>query len=467
LLLDFLRTLDEENINYVSWKNNHELSKALSGQSDLDILVESISEIRFYSLAKKHGWLELVNPVAKFPSVIHLYKISNRSEIYHLHVYFKVITGESWIKEFVLPLNEFLIEERVICPNNNIWILSNKAQACIFIVRHFLKTGSLMSRFLYWREMDSYKDEWILCKTKIKDLNDADIISLDSYIARSGLVSEFNLPRLLDSVKFRLSLMRFCRFSILLLPSLRLRSFFKRLLNKLVFREKKKFISKGLIVAISGADGAGKSSMISRLSKFHSSFQSCFVYSLGKPQGRIIEMLRRLINSKSRIKKPIKSKFIKNTTIKKAISAVILGFLRLRSARIARKKANDGNLVFVDRWPTTNLGKMDSPKIITGKDSSQTLEFLARIERETYQKIPKADVCFYLKVDVNTAVARNEKRVKVDKETKEEIITRHLDNKAIIPLCKKIVYFDNEGPLDEKFLELQGLVWGEMILIKS
>lgn len=128
--------------------------------------------------------------------------------------------------------------------------------------------------------------------------------------------------------------------------------------------------------------------------------------------------------------------------------------------------AAKGNLIFVDRWPTNNFGKMDSPKIFTNINSSKILIFLANIEKYTYKMIPKADICYYLKVSAKTAVLRNQERKKIGKETDNEIIKRHIENEEIIPICQKNITFLNEGPFDEKFIELQNNIWSEIIKLK-
>ena len=39
----FLNILEKSNVSYVSWKNNHELNFALTGEFDLDILIFNTS----------------------------------------------------------------------------------------------------------------------------------------------------------------------------------------------------------------------------------------------------------------------------------------------------------------------------------------------------------------------------------------------------------------------------------------
>ena len=40
------------------------------------------------------------------------------------------------------------------------------------------------------------------------------------------------------------------------------------------------------------------------------------------------------------------------------------------------------------------------------------VSFLASVEQSIYEKIPEADLCFYLEVDIDDALKRNHERVK-------------------------------------------------------
>ena len=100
---DFLNELDKQNIPYVSWKNNHELAESILGMKDIDILVPEDSQDSFIFLLKKFNWIELENKVSIFPSIKHFYRISEENNFHHMHVYFSLVTGESWIKEYKIP----------------------------------------------------------------------------------------------------------------------------------------------------------------------------------------------------------------------------------------------------------------------------------------------------------------------------------------------------------------------------
>lgn len=466
-MLEFLKVLERSNVSYVSWKNNHELNFALSGESDLDILIFNTPVCDFNIIAHQNGWIEMENPVAKFKSIYHYFKINQDSTISHLHVYFELITGDGWIKEYNFPLKDFLYENRESDKKSGVFILNRSAQAYIFFIRHLIKSGSFFSRYIYKRELDSYREEWSKCGVSVDDLYGTGPISIDDYIKDSGLNQEFQQPKYIVAFNFRQSLRKFLRHKIFTLIFRRNISFFKRLFNKLITKNKKKFISGGIVVAISGSDGAGKSSMILGLNDLYSSFLDCKIYALGKPQGKLLELARSFIRRKDKIV-PIHSNTLKKqSSLKDAILACSLAFLRLQKASVAVRKAREGNMVLVDRWPTNSHGKMDGPKITNYSARKSLVSFLASIEQKIYKKIPEADLCFYLEVDIDDALKRNRERVKEGKESDEEIVRRHQNNQQTIPICNKLIKFSNAGPYKEMLPKLAYDIWHEIALFKQ
>jgi len=192
-MLEFLKALDSNNIVYVSWKNNHELEAAIEGTSDLDILVPEDSYADFLVFAKDRRWVEFENPVAIFPSIKHLYCISADGLISNLHVYFSLVTGESWLKEFDFPIAKFLISQRERHSKYGLWVLNQRAQGYVFLLRHYLKSGAITSRFLYRRELASYKEEWNNCNVSVESIRGFGPIALDEFLPESGLVDGFKM----------------------------------------------------------------------------------------------------------------------------------------------------------------------------------------------------------------------------------------------------------------------------------
>src|SRR5699024_2129177 len=98
-----------------------------------------------------------------------------------------------------------------------------------------------------------------------------------------------------------------------------------------------------------------------------------------------------------------------------------------------------------DRWPTSQQGWMDGPKLVATNTDGGLKGRLACLEERLYSRMPRCNVCFMVQVSAATAVERNAARVKKDKETEEEIILRHEQAKTFEPLADEIIRFDNDG----------------------
>ncbi len=465
-LVGFLDTLDIECIPYVSWKNNHELQHSISGESDIDIYIPHEYRSLFLNLAVQKNWLCVENPVARYPWITHLYTHDDTMKWFHIHVYFKVITGESWLKEYQLPLEQLLIDNRTRSETDGVRVLNSQTQAYLFAIRHLLKGGSFSSRLLYRKEIQSYRDEWLSsCDTNLNSIHNYGPIKLNTYIPGSGLTStEISMPDYFTALRFRLSIIPFLRISLWSLPARRMNSLFQRIFNRFLFKRKKIMPTGGLIIAISGVDGAGKSTMLKEAHKFFSGFLTVKRYSLGRPQGRMLEAARKSFNRKQqvhedRLAQPKES----ITSLKKSISVTVLALLRLLKARKTVSDARRGYLVLVDRWPTNELNKMDGPRIVTGPGSGKLQRFCASVEQWAYSRMPLADVCFFLELPLEVALERNRLRIKEGKETDKEIMARFSQNQQHSPLACKTVTFDNGGELSVKLKELLTMMWNEVV----
>ncbi len=463
---DLLKEADRAGIPFVSWKNNHELDAYLVGEGDIDLFVAPDHRTAFMGLAFGAGWVELENPVARFPSVLHLFRAGRAGRVYHLHVYFRVVTGESWLKEYVLPLENFLLENRERAGSSGIWVLNGAAQRYLFAFRHLLKGGSISSRWLYRRELGSYRQEWAACGGPDGWDPDVGPMALSGYVKKANLDGDkIGLPSVGAALRLRRSLWPFLRVAGWTLPARRVGSFLKRALNKVFWKRKKVFPRGGLVIAISGVDGAGKSTMLSVLREFFSGFVTVEPYQLGRPQGRILEFARRLVVRRRRGREGGAggASSSRATSLPRAVAAAVLAWVRLRTAQRAVRAARRGHLALVDRWPSAELGKMDGPRIVPGgSDRLGVVERLGRFERWAYSRMPRADVCVVLTVSLESALARNRDRVKDEKESDDEIRRRFEENQAVKPIANKVIRFYNDGEFELMREQLTETIWAEV-----
>ena len=463
-LKSFLAELDIQGIAYVSWKNNHQLHSVMLGNGDIDLFVPFEKRSKFISVCKSLGWIEFESPISKHSHISHYYALGQNCEVFHIHVYFKLITGETWIKEYSIPFDNWLITNRIWDNNNEIWILNNASQAYFFLVRHMLKCGSIISRILYKRELFSYEEEWKRCSQGLSKEDIKGPIDISSYFATSGAFDQkLQLPKISSAVFFRFSIYRFLKYSILSLPFRRLQSFMKRLANKVFFKQKKVLPNKGLIVAISGVDGSGKTTMLQEIHTVFGQFLTINRFHLGRPQGKLIELIWRALGNKSENSSMPGCLNITTPSSKfKAINGVILAFLRYRKAKQIVKQTNTGGLMLVDRWPTDEIGKMDGPRVIIGENSGWIQHLCKYLETSFYANMPQADICYFFVVPIEVAIERNRLRLKENKETEYQIIKRFNGNLDYKPIAKQCVLFKNEGEFSVKRKELLSNVWHEI-----
>jgi hypothetical protein len=463
-LNNFLSKLDNHNISYVSWKSNHELKSAMSGFGDIDLFVPLNSSSKFVDLCRSDGWIEVFNPIAVYPWIKHFYGLGDNSKVFHIHVYFKLITGDSWIKEYCLPFEKWIIENREWSSNYDIWVMNNISQAYLFLIRHLIKNGTFVGRLLYMRNFTTYHEEWKHCcnNVRLKDVQGP--IDVGKYLEGSGVFEDnFELPKISLAKKFRLACYPFLRFKNFSLPLLHAHSFILRLFNKFFLKQKKLFPKKGITIAISGVDGSGKTTMIEEVDKVFGEFLTINRFHLGRPQGRLIEFIWKTLGNKSKNSiMPGTSNITVPSSKGRAINGAILAFLRFLKARLIIKRSKLGGLMLVDRWPTNEIGKMDGPRVILSENSGWVEHLCKKTEMWFYNNIPKADICYFFKVPMEVAIERNRLRTKKNKETHEQILARFQGNLDFKPLAKKTIYFENSGELSTKRKEFLEIMWNDI-----
>lgn len=460
-LIEFLQILELNEVDYVIWKNLHKLDQSLNGFFNIDLYVPLSHRDKFIEVAKSKNCINTNHVVNNFPFISHYYLLGENNKVFHIHTYFKLITGESFLKEFDLPIEDLIFENRIKHDLLNIWIVNKKIYAYIFIIRHFLKSGSLVSRNLYKKQISSYKEEWEFINFKDKKtLTELPFFKKDILEKSKLFNQEFQLPNLISANKFRNSIRNFSRFTSIQIFLKRNIILFRLIINK-YFTKKKKVLPKGgIIISFAGVDGSGKSTMNQNISKFFKKFMTVQNFHIGKPQGILVSNIFLKIRKKNIYKT--------NNSIKKDISlfssliAIFIAVLRNKLANKIKRKAKSGFLVFVDRWPTNKLNCMDGPRIYSFDNKNFIIKFLSFLESRIYNNFLKADLCIFFNVSLENALKRNLNRKKHNKESQYQIIDRFNQNNSVKPITKKLLYFDNNLKYESSANELIKIIWDEI-----
>ena len=118
----FLDALEEADIAYVHWKSNTNIEKALSGEDDLDILVNPDKKYEIYTIFKK---LNIIRGYSEKDSwqneIFHYFGMDiQKKELVHIHLHFLLEVGYDFDKSVNLPIVQKYIEDRI--KNKSIYI---------------------------------------------------------------------------------------------------------------------------------------------------------------------------------------------------------------------------------------------------------------------------------------------------------------------------------------------------------
>ena len=483
-------TLNREKILYSHWKSNIDLSLAVAGQTDLDLLVErkflpqmlaSLSDLGFKAAMPRWG----ANP----PGIGHYYGLDPDTEhLIHVHLFSRVLTGESHVKSHLFPFEAMLLENAHYF--ELIRVTSKPAELVLFTLRMFVKYGSLMDLVTLWRQSDKIKAE-ILWLQDGSDLSEAvSLLKSNCPVIDEKLFTECVETLNNDTpLKRRITLARHVRRRLKIYAKY---SFLKRVMAYLHFlwaelhrrlgtKQKNKVLqSGGAVIAFTGADATGKSTLVAETGRWLGDTFTVRTIHAGKPPStwltapvnivfslvrslislqRVRRLKRRLSPSESN---PSRHKFEGLSSFPYALRAIALAWDRQRLTSKARQLAAKGEIIVCDRYPSAIIGNMDSPRLEeeplrTGRVAA-IYNRLARVEKQLYRKIPPADIVLKLAVSVETAKKRNRSRNEQDKDAYLEARHRQCLDRHM-PGTKYVIEIDSEQTLEETVRDVKRALW--------
>jgi Thymidylate kinase len=478
LYVKLLKRLNQE-IPYAVWKSCHELPLAMDGHGDIDLLVDLEHQKRFQGMLRDHGFVHVQFNSLKFPFVEHYYGFDKESgKICHLHVYFKMVTGESHLKSYHISIEKEILRNRFL-NSLDVYEASFGDQALIYSMRHYMKRASLIGLLFWAYEKKDYIDEYNYIRSGLnsadRDYSHPGDNSLRSVFDFHCLDMGTGLSGYRHAKDKISSISGFRRFGTMAAVWKSLHFFCIRLFYR-AFRVKKK-LDNGVVLAISGVDGAGKSSMVKELNGWFGKHFDVEVLHLGKPSPkgvtlplRLLLFVYRVFKGKNRDDIDHSTDYSSGGALKKkngfvwGLRYLALAYERYKLAHIAYKLANKGAIVICDRYPTLSPGKMDSPRI--GSGGSCFVEIMRHYERQLYERLPKANGLIFLDVSMEVAIKRNRARIKKDKESDDEIAFRHKKNQGLDYSADQFFFVDANRDYEGVLKSLKSIVW-ECLLADS
>lgn len=492
LIDSMVGALNQENLRYCHWKSNFSLAQTLSGETDLDLLIDrkSLSRILIILLGigfKPAGTKSGLDP----DGIFHYYGLdAPTGRLIHAHLFSSILTGESFVKTHLLPFENMLLEN-----TSNIGtmkVASRAAELVVFVVRTFIKYGSLLDVLVLASTAEMLRDEltWLQNESELAESlallkRYCPVIDETLFLECLNALKE-NAPlprRIFLAQTVRRHLQVYAKYHLPGLVSAYSQFLWGKAQSLLERRRKNKALKTGgVVIAFVGAEATGKSTLVSETGNWLAQIFSTRTVHAGKPPSTwmtaplnvILPMLRQLLPqlrttrqdgrtaaSVEIIAPPLTKGW---SGVLYAVRSVSLAWDRRQLLVQARYHAANGDIVICDRYPSENIGTMDSPRLQEDHNlaglKGALYNWLARLERRFYKEIPPPDVVLKLKVSMETARQRNRDRIKVDKETDAYLEARHRQCREWCMAGTKYIYeIDTEQSLANTILAVKWKMW--------
>jgi thymidylate kinase len=432
LVAKLCETLKDQKINYCHWKSNAAIERSANGENDLDLLVGRNDSQHFIEILAQLGFKEAHTPQGeKLPGVRDYYGYDEDGDrLIHVHAHFQLVIGHDLTKNYHIPIEASFLESAT--QNGLFRIPGPEFELAIFIIRMIIKHSTLdtiIMRHGYLSESERSELEFLLSNTSVTKVA-AVFDQYFPYVNHNLL--EACLQAIQPGCSFWQRISAGWHLQRQLISCARrpqvtdiILKFWRRIKLPILTRlhicmYKKNMANGGLLIAIVGGDGSGKTTAINSLyAKFSEEFE-IKKFHLGKPSWSWTTILIRGILKIGRsiglypfVREG--SEYTLDTDLPSfpgypwLIREVCTARDRYLTYISARRHATNGRLVLCDRFPVPEVKIMDGPqveRVTSGIKTNILIKFLARIEKQYYKQIMLPDLLIMLRVAPEVSVQR-------------------------------------------------------------
>lgn len=492
LVQQLIATLRGAGIRYCHWKSNWRLAADLAHGDELDLLVDRRDAQRFEAVLAELGFKQAAEQLqTPMPGVLHYYGMDHATtQLLHLHIYYHVITGESVLKNYQLPLDAPLLAGgRTI---GGVPAPMARVELVVFTIRAMAKHAALPELLLLLRGggagYAALREELAAllageCAGSYPEVLAAWLPAIDPLLFGQCIAALHDDAPLLRRVRLARRLGRqlraYQRFGPVTAARLRVGLFARRSMRRLRRAGKSKHLaSGGALVAFVGPEATGKSTLVSATARWLGQAFEVETAHLGKPPATwltalpnlALPLLRRAAPGQrmSRVTQSEPEAAPRTPSLLYAVRSVLLAWDRRALARKLRRQAANGALVVCDRYPTAQVGAMDSARLPAVANDQQMrgsprrerlVGRLARIEQWIYRHIPAPDLVIRLTVPVEVAIERNRERIKRGKESDAYVLHRHTS--GVVPAYPSAITIelDVNQEREQTIAEARRIMW--------
>ena len=479
----FFKSLEQKGVRYCHWKSNIRLEKTLAAAEDIDLLVDARHAKLFYAALLENG-LKLTHSRSGIghPGVFHAIGLDEASVAsVHVHAYFQIVSGDSLVKSYRLPIERSLLEQTRYMLG--VRVPTPEAELVLFALRIALKhVGPIeilmanrhyrsVSRELGWlREAANAERAEALCTAWFPSIDPPlfrqllDAIEAERAVARR-VVLGWRVAWRLRGLR-RLSPMHGAVSRLWRVVSLLVMRFRRR--RDLVLQRG------GMIVALVGPKATGKSTIGHELATRLGLHLDVLRIHAGKPPATALTLLPRLLLPAARFlfskerageyERPERRRE-KRYSLLYILRMTLLAYDRRKLLGRALRAATAGSVVVSDRYPSERAGAIDSccfDEAALAKCSSPLKRWLMNQERALYKGLPKPDLLLRLEAPIETTIERDARRLKQGGPDAAAVRRRWELESRPESSGTQAIRIDTSRPLDETVRTVVGAVWSAL-----
>lgn len=473
IVRSFFTDLDEAGVAYVHWKSNEHLAAAVLGQTDLDLLVDSVDRATFDQRLERHGFIPMLPPRARsLPDLeSHLGFDEATGTLVHLDVHYRLILGEQLIKNHHLPLERWLLSDHSSI--DDVPVPAAEKEFMLLFVRAMLKTTnrqllrSIVKGGAPMPERILKEVAWLGSRvdpSRLRDVVESSGLDLDTseildFLDRSR-ASHLDWRYVREkrrSLRGRLRayerLPRYVAVPRRIWLRLRSKPWMRRIGLGIPRRH---LAGQAPLVALVGADGSGKTRLSRDLEDWLGKKLVVHHVYFGQPKtGLVFKVLNKpgsMARHRDEDHYPPPGLFGLAVRVADAAKWVLVARRRRSLSKQAVADCRSGQVVIAERYPLEDFHTMESPMDGPRMKGGGSL---ARVEARSYASIPSPDLLLVLKTDLQTLRDR-----KIDLTVAEHVAK--VEAVAILTPAPGRVIIDVGQPYEDVLLLAKEEIWGAL-----
>ena len=294
LVFKLCQSLAMEKIDYCHWKSNEALSRSASGDNDLDLLISRADAERFTKILFELGFREVQEDNKKrLPGILNYYGYdADADRLIHAHVHYQLVLGNDLSKNYRIPVEWSYLNSAQ--QTSLFRIPAPEFELVIFVIRMILKHSTWDSILMRQGRLSHSEGR------EFDDLaTPENLAKVDSVLQYLPYVNQNLFNSCLQSLQPGCSLRKRIKTGEQLQAALEAcarQSHGRDIVSKLsrwvwlfthvgIFHQKlkKRLANGGLLIAVIGGDGSGKTTAIDGLYGWLSQKFEVMKLHMGKP----------------------------------------------------------------------------------------------------------------------------------------------------------------------------------------